>query len=119
MSSRGKWHEWILFFLRGVGEQARDAAKRAKTLEYLQRTWHSNIVGSGAPTGVLALADSLFEFPYVTIPIAQSMLGTTYNTARSYVKRLTELGILEQLGDDSYNRIFRAPDILRIAGEDA
>ena len=33
VSERGAWHEWVMFFLRGVAEQAVDANNRAKRLQ--------------------------------------------------------------------------------------
>src|SRR5881296_2092613 len=39
VTERGAWSEWVIFFLRGVEEQARDAVARAKQLQDLERHW--------------------------------------------------------------------------------
>jgi Fic family protein len=41
VSERGAWREWLLFFLKGVAEQSRDACRRAKELQDVQINWRN------------------------------------------------------------------------------
>jgi Fic family protein len=117
VSERGAWRGWILFFLRGVAEQAQDAIFRAKRLQDLQATWRQRLTrprGSALP---LRLAESLFASPVLTIPEAQRLLGVTYPSAQRNVQKLVEAGILQQVGESSYGRTFVATEILQVIGE--
>ena len=57
----------MIFFLRGVEEQARDAIVRAKRLQDLQIEWKERLSQARASALVPRLADSLFVSPLITI----------------------------------------------------
>jgi Fic family protein len=118
ISENGAWHEWAIFFLRGVEEQARDAIVRAKRLQDLQIEWQERLSRAHASALVLRLADSLFVSPLITIPEAQRILGAKqYHTARKSIEKLVALGILKQVGESSYGKTFMAEEILQTVGE--
>lgn len=113
VSEKGAWREWIQFFLRGVGEQARDAVSRATRLHDLQLAWRERLAGArSALPG--RLAEMLFESPVVSIPQVQRTLDVTYSTAQSNVERLIHADILRQVGESSYGRAFVGWEILEI-----
>lgn len=116
-SERGAWHEWLLFFLHGVAEQARDAIIRAKQLQDLRLAWRGRLMQNRASTMPLRLMDSLFNLPVLTIPEAQRTLNLTYRSAQRNVEKLVEAGLLRQVGELSYGRVFLAEDILRVVEE--
>jgi len=114
VSQRGAWREWIVFFLRGVTEQAQDAISRAKRLQDLQLRWRHALIQTRTSAFQLQLLDSLFQTPVLTIPQAQTLLNTTYKSAKLNVEKLTEIGILQQVDESTYAKSFAAMDILRI-----
>lgn len=116
VSERGAWAEWVAFFLRGVADQARDAVFRAKRLQDLQLEWRERLTQARASALMLRLADSLFESPVLTIPQAQQLLGVTYHSAQHSIGKLIEAGILQQVGDASYGKSYRAHEILLTVG---
>jgi Fic family protein len=119
VSENGAWHEWVIFFLRGVKEQAQDAIVRAKRLQDLQMGWKEKLSQARASALVLRLADSLFVSPLITIPEAQRISGVKqYHTARKSIEKLVSVGILKQLGESSYGKTFIAEEIFRTIGED-
>ncbi|WP_371879134.1 Fic family protein [Candidatus Chloroploca mongolica] len=95
VSTRGAWNEWLTFFLRGITEQSRDAARRAKQLQDLQSTWReqvATVTDSGLPLRVI---DHLFQRPILTVRDVQDVLGVkSYHTAQKYVQVLSDVGIL-------------------------
>ncbi|MBX0330698.1 Fic family protein [Oscillochloris sp. ZM17-4] len=95
VSMRDDWHNWLLFFLRGVTEQSRDAARRAKQLQDLQSAWREQVAAvtdSGLP---LRIIDHLFQRPILTVRDVQDVLGVkSYHTAQKYVQILSDVGIL-------------------------
>jgi Fic family protein len=117
ISERGAWRDWLLFFLHGVAEQARDAIRRAKRLQDLQADWRQRLTQARASALLLRLADSLFESPFLTIPRAQHLLDVTYRTAQRNMAKLVEAGILQQVGDASYGRTFLAGKVLQVIEE--
>lgn len=117
VSRHSAWREWVLFFLQGVLEQARDASARAGRLNDLRGEWRDRMTNARAPVHALKLADSLFVSPLLNIPQAQKLLDVAYPTAQRAVERLVELGILQQAGDQSYGKTYAAVDILATVGE--
>jgi Fic family protein len=61
VSEQGKWREWLLFFLRGVAEQAEDAITRARRLQDLQRLWYEQLRAGKATSLMLGVMNRLFE----------------------------------------------------------
>jgi Fic family protein len=114
VSERGAWRDWVLFFLAGVAEQARDAGARAKRLEDLRSSWQRRLTHARGSALSLALADALFSLPIITIPKAQKLLGVTYRSAHLNVEKLVGAGILRQAGESSYGKTYVADDILQI-----
>ena len=114
VSERGAWREWVLFFLRGVAEQARDAGARAKRLQDLQMEWRRRLTGARTSVLTLKLIDGLFVLPFLTIPQAEALLGITYRSAQRIVEKLVQLGILRQIGEASYGKVYVADDVLRV-----
>ena len=116
VSEQGKWREWVIFFLQGVCEQAKDAIRRAKQIQDLQKGWHERLTTMGVSSRLLGLADRLFDTPLITIPDAQGILGTTsYQTAKRNVQRLVKADILRQVGEEEYGKVFVANEILSLA----
>ncbi len=112
VSEKGSWQEWVIFFLQGVAEQARDAGTRAKRLQDLQREWRERLFQARSSALLLLLADSLFVSPVVTIPQTQRLLGITYRSAKANVEKLVHAGILRQTGESSYGKMYLAPELL-------
>jgi Fic family protein len=117
VSEKGGWRDWVLFFLRGVAEQAEDAADRARRLEDLRIGWRKCLSQARSSSLTLALVDTLFESPVITIPRVQETLNVTYRTAQLTVGKLAEAEIVRQVGSASYGKTFIAAEILRILSE--
>ncbi len=95
-----------IVFLQGTIEQAEDAIARVKELQKIQLTWRESLTGARVSSQVLSLVDKLFESPIITIPIVQDLLNISYPTAKSYVGKLLKAGILVQIGESSYDKVF-------------
>jgi Fic family protein len=117
VSQRAAWREWVLFFLNGVLEQARDASDRARRLNDLRAAWHDRLTDLRAAAHALKLADSLFVSPLLNIPQAQKLLDASYPTAQRSIEKLVEAGILQQAGEQNYGKTYAARDILAVVGE--
>lgn len=120
VSERGAWRDWLLFFLRGVAEQAGDAAARAKKLQDLQETWRARLAQARTSALTLRLADLLFSSPILTIPQVKRMLQVgSYHSAQKNVEKLVNAGILQPREDVTYGKTYIAAEILRIIHDEA
>ncbi|MBC7106093.1 MAG: Fic family protein, partial [Firmicutes bacterium] len=117
VSTRGAWEEWLLFFLRGVESQARDAAERAARLLELRRGYRERFQRPRASAVLPGLVDLLFRCPVITVPLAARQLGVTYATAARQVESLVRAGVLREAkrgraGVRRRNRVFVAEEVL-------
>jgi len=119
VSERGDWRAWLLFFLRGIAEQAQDAVERARQLQDLREEWHRRLTQARMSALLLRLADALFQSPILTIPQAQQQLGVTYPSAQRNVEKLVQAGILQPASEEiAYGKTYLAPEIIRAIGEE-
>ena len=117
VSERGAWRDWILFFLRGVAEQAQDAIARARCLQDLREEWRRRLSQARTSALTLRLVDALFTNPVLTIPQAQRLLNVRYTTAQHTVERLVQEGILQPVAEVSYGKTYWAPRIVEATEE--
>lgn len=117
VSTQGAWEYWIRFCLEGVIEQSRDAEKRCEKLLKLHEDFRSRIKGGSAR--LPKLVERLFSSPVITVNQYRAMFGVTYPTARSDLKKLEALGIVQQLQSEEMPQItyYSAP-IYRITYEE-
>ena len=109
----GEWEAWLVYFLRGVAEQAEDAIRRIRRIDELFHRWSEQI--AGARSGNLEKVLELFvEFPFWNVPMLASKLGVAYTTARRAVDRLESAGIVTQVGDAKRNRVYCADAVLEV-----
>ena len=111
VSQRGTWNDWIVFFLEGVAEQARDAVDRAQKLLALRDEYRTKMQSAHAPGSCLLLIDNLFELPALTVPLAASKLKMSYPGANRNVLKLVAAGILKETPQKQHPRLYLAPGI--------
>lgn len=111
VSITGSWREWVLFFLRGVEEQATDAIRRTTELNQLRERYRHVLQAARASGNTLQLVDELFVRPIISTGRAADALGVTDAGARLILRRLIANGIITER-DDTYPHIFVAEEIL-------
>ena len=114
VSQRGRWHEWVEFFLVGVIEQARDALLRIDSLLNLRQLYGDRIQAARSSILLRQLVDDLFIYPATTITRAASRLGIAYPSAKRNVEKLVNTGILKEATGKRRNKIYTAPEIIQI-----
>jgi Fic family protein len=112
ISQRGAWNDWIVFFLQGVAQQARDAVDRAQKLLALRDEYRVRLLSAHAPGSCLLLIDNLFELPALSVPLAATRLKMSYPGANRNVLKLVEAGILEATPQRSHPKLFLARGVL-------
>ena len=97
ISTAARWTEWIEFCLRGVVEQATSTAERCDRLIELNRDFHDRVKTLGGSVRLSGMVDSLFEYPVITVAGYARRHEVTYPTARSDLRKLEEVGMLNRL----------------------
>lgn len=114
VSTKGDWENWTRFCLEGVVIQSVDTEKRCEKLLALHGDFHGRL-----KTGSVRLSnlvDRLFKSPVIGVTQYSKEVKVTYPTARSDLRKLEQLGILENLKLDPIS--YYCPSIYRITFED-
>jgi Fic family protein len=114
VSQKGEWEEWLLFFLRGVSLEARDASRRAGKLFELRETYRQRFQREGARPSLLTAVNHLFANPVTSIRELAEVLGVSFEAARRLVGSLEERGVLEEITGRRRNRMYAAREILQV-----
>lgn len=112
VSAAGAWDEWIHFFASGVEQSAKETLDRITKVLEVRETLR-DIVGrsklrtANAPAAV----DHAVAHPAFTIREMSEALDVAYGTANNLARQLVDLRVLA-VTDDSYGRLFYAPDLI-------
>lgn len=111
VSTHGDWDGWIHYFLIGVSTQAQEAADLADRLLALHNRYREELQAKHVTANALALIDALFENPLVYTKRAEMVLGVSAPTARATIKVLEDHGILREITNRNWKRIYQASEI--------
>jgi Fic family protein len=114
VSQQGAWETWLRFFLRGVSEQARDGLVRMERLQAIRMKYQSNVDIDRNPERMSAVVDFLFTRPILSVRQASDGLGIPFKTARAYLSKLVQAGLLREITGYARNRIFQADEIFKV-----
>ena len=117
VSQRGSWEEWLVFFLRGVAIQSRDAVARSEQLLDLREQTRQQLQTARASARLLQVVDLLFAQPVLTVRQVEAALDVNFSTAQRYVTQLEEVGLLREVTGQARNRVYRADEVLRAIEE--
>jgi Fic family protein len=114
VSQHGAWEEWLLFFLRGVSVEARDASRRAAKLFELREYYRKRFQKEGARLNLLTAMNHLFANPVTSIRELAEVLSVSFEAARRLVGSLEERDVLEEITGRRRNRMYAAREILQV-----
>jgi Fic family protein len=104
----------LLFFMRGLLTEARDAARRAGPLFDLRESYQERFRKERASVNLLATVEHLFGRPVTDIREIEASLNISFEAARRLVNRLEGEGILEEITGRRRNRVYAAREIVRV-----
>lgn len=115
----GNFEQWIRFFLEAVSKAASDSLEAIRQLSALH---DSNIEKLPKTTrskdNLRAVFDYIEQYPILDIKKTAKALDISYNTAATAVKKLVELGILQETTNAARNRVFAYEEYLGILRKD-
>lgn len=118
---KGHFEQWIKFFLRALGESARDAVETIDELCSLnsenELLIKSRKLGR-AQKNTLRVFEYLKAHPIIDVGQTAAALQISFNTVSAAVKRLIELEILVSAKNATRNRIFIYDTYLKILRRD-
>ena len=114
ISQRGTWEDWLTFFLRGVAQEANDAARRAQLLFDQHEAWRQQYQREGASANLLATLDQLIARPATTARRTEEALQVTNRSAQKIIDRLEQDGVLLEITGRARNRVYFAHRVLEI-----
>lgn len=117
VSQKGKWEEWLAFFLEGIGKQSQSSIKRIQDITQTRQDYQKTIGQARNLERMHKIVDYLFVHPIFTIGQLSSDLEIPFRTAGDYVDKLISAGILQETTGRTRNRIFQANGILTILSE--
>jgi Fic family protein len=105
----GDWESWILFFLEGVADVAKEATETACQIVALRES-HRRLItenfGRVAGNGLKVL-ESLYSLPIVTVGKVAAITGVSFSAANQLVNRFVEFELLSEFTGQARNRRFR------------
>ena len=115
----GNYEQWVRFFLEAVDAAAVDALESIYKLDdirkkNLEKISSASIRGKTVPR----LFSYLEQHPVIDIAHTAADLEVSYNTISSAVKKLQDLGILEETTNTARNRIFVYQEYLSVLRQD-
>jgi len=112
VSQRGKWENWLFFFLEGIRDQSMDAIASIERLQLLRRAYHERLSDERAAERLMQAVDVLIERPILSIRQLEAAMGVPYRTAQRYIEKLELLGILREMTGRARNRLYQADEVL-------
>ncbi|MBN2115989.1 MAG: Fic family protein [Anaerolineales bacterium] len=113
VSQRGKWDEWLRFFLHGISAQAQDSVHRMTRLQGIRTKYESLVQADRNSARMAAVIDYVFSRPILTVRQVEKDLDIPFMAATRYIEKLVSAGVLREVTGYARNRVFRASEIFR------
>lgn len=115
----GNFEQWIRFFLEAVSKAASDSLEAIRQLSALHDTNIEELPKTTrSKDNLRAVFDYIEQYPIIDIKRTAKELDISYNTAATAVKKLVELGILQETTNAVRNRVFAYEEYLEILRKD-
>lgn len=104
VTEEGAWEDWVLYILKAIEETARETQARVQQIIDLMEAVRAEVQAKAPRIYSKDLIEIVFHHPYCKIKFVEEAGKTTRQTASSYLKTLSELGILRphKIGRDAY-----------------
>ena len=115
----GNFEQWIRFFLEAVSKAASDSLEAIRQLSVLHDTNLEKLPKTTRiKDNLRAVFDYIEQYPIIDIKRTAKELEVSYNTVAAAVRKLVELGILQETTNAARNRVFAYEEYLAILRKD-
>lgn len=110
----GAFDPWVQFFAEAVKDQAEDSLRRIDTLIDIRDSMLDALHAKRAKGVILQIARDLIGYPVISPSQAASRHGVTYPPANAALRRLQELGYVQEITGRNYGRLYACSAVLRV-----
>jgi Fic family protein len=110
----GDFDPWVRFFCRGLERSAVASLDRIRQAQEIRRDAVARLRADGVRGAAIQVAEDLVGYPLLTVPDIEQRYGITYQTANQAVAKLVDHGLLRQISEGNYNRVFASTAILEV-----
>lgn len=115
VSTRGAWMDWLSYFLAGVRDTARDALRDTNAIIDLYQRYRGIMdEARRPPSAASGILDALFAAPMLSISAHARRHGESFQNVSKAVSWWQGHGLVEEITHQKRNRIFVAPEVLRL-----
>ena len=114
VSLEGAWDDWITFFCEALAVQAAESAQRIQDLLAWRDRTLERLRGAGARGTARDVVEHLISRPMVTGRSITEEHGVSAGAAHQALRRLTELGIVDEITGGRYARVYAAQEVLAL-----
>ena len=115
----GNFEQWIRFFLEAVSKAASDSLEAIRQLSVLHDTNVEKLPKTTrSKDNLRAVFDYIEQYPIIDIKRTAKELEVSYNTVAAAVRKLVELGILQETTNAARIRVFAYEEYLAILRKD-
>lgn len=114
VSQRGAFEEWLTFFLRGVAEQAEVTTNTMKNLLALRDSMLNQLREAKDRSIATRVAGDLIETPIFDVTAVARRYEVTHQAASNAVRKLTDLNLVEQVGQRGHKRLYISRHVMEI-----
>ena len=114
VSAFGEWAEWINFFFGVVSIAAHTTVETIDRIIILQDQYRALASEASTSSNLISIIDMLFEVPVIRAKDIVSRLRVTDAAARELLKKLVQIGILQEIRT-VYPRAWVAMDLIALS----
>ncbi len=117
----GIWEDWVIYMLKAVTKTARSTLKLVEDIRGLMQQTKHRLRSELPKIYSQDLLNNLFRYPYTRIAYLARDLPHGHQTARSYLKQLTNAGFVREVRQGRNNYYINEPLValfLKVGAED-
>jgi Fic family protein len=114
VSVTGDFEPWIQFFSEAVRAQAVRAVEKIDALHDWRDGALTQLRQADLRGVTTRIVEDLIGYPLITATLTAERFGVSYQAANTAIRRLVQLGILEERTGRRYGRVFAARRVLNI-----
>lgn len=115
VSRSGAWEDWLVFFLTGVRDTAREALEDTHAVvDFYQECRNRMDAASRVPGAAASVLDALFASPMISISQHAARTSDSYPNVAKAVDFWIRQELLTEITGQRRNRIFAAQQILQL-----
>ena len=114
VSATGDFEPWIRFFSEAVRAQAVRGVEKIDSLHDWRDEALARLLDADVRGVAVRIVEDLLGYPLITARPTAERYGVSYQAANTAIRRLVQLGILEERTGRKYGRVFAARRVLNI-----